>query len=236
MRGHGPRVSLSRYAVWGFLTFFGVGMWSPPLLAGARVDPLVGRKLYMTHCYTCHGVTGRGDGPAATRLEPKPRNLTYDAYMSRKSDQDLYQVISGGSPALHRFSGMPDWKTVFYPERIWDLVAYLRTLHRPQTSKEQPLVRPGNRESGKRIYADYCAVCHGKEGKGDGPIVAMFGPKPFAFTDKAAMATKRDLDLYFAIFEGGEAVGKSAFMPAWGGLLKEQEISDVIAYIRTLPR
>jgi cbb3-type cytochrome c oxidase subunit III len=211
-------------------------MWSTPVLAGAKGDPLVGRKLYMTHCYTCHGVTGRGDGPAATRLEPKPRNLTDDAYMSRKSDQDLYNVISGGSPALHRFSGMPDWKTMFYPERIWDLVAYLRTLHRPQASKEQPLVRPGNRESGKRIYADYCAVCHGKEGKGDGPIVAMFGPKPFAFTDKAAMATKRDLDLYFAIFEGGEAVGKSAFMPAWGGLLKEQEISDVIAYIRTLPQ
>jgi cytochrome c oxidase cbb3-type subunit 3 len=62
----------------------------------------------------------------------------------------------------------------------------------------------------------------------------MFGPKPFAFTDKAGMADKRDLDLYFAIFDGGEAVGKSTFMPAWGGLLKEQEISDVIAYIRML--
>lgn len=77
-------------------------------------------------------------------------------------------------------------------------------------------------------------MCNGKEGRGDGPIIAMFGPKPFAFTDKGGMAAKRDQDLYFAIFDGGEAVGKSAFMPAWGGLLKESEISDVIAYIRTL--
>jgi cytochrome c oxidase cbb3-type subunit III len=234
MHGHGPRVSLSRYAVWGFLIFIGIVMWSTPVVAGAGVDPLVGRKLYMTHCYTCHGVTGRGDGPAAPRLQPKPRNLTDDAYMSGKTDQDLYNIISGGSAALHRFSGMPDWKTMFYPERIWDLVAYLRTLHRPRAVQEQSPVQPGNIESGKRIYADYCAVCHGKEGRGDGPIVGMFGPKPFAFTDKASMADKRDLDLYFAIFEGGQAVGKSTFMPAWGGLLKEQEISDVIAYIRTL--
>ncbi|HEX9872606.1 MAG TPA: c-type cytochrome [Candidatus Tectomicrobia bacterium] len=234
MCGHGPQVRLSRYAVWGFLTFIGMVIWSTPVLAGAGMDPLVGRKLYMTHCYTCHGVTGKGDGPAAARLQPKPRNLTDDAYMSRKTDQDLYNVISGGSAALHRFSGMPDWKAIFYPERIWDVVAYLRTLHRPREVQEPLLVQPGNVESGQRVYADYCAVCHGKEGQGDGPIVAMFGPKPFAFTDKAGMAARRDQDLYFAIFNGGEAIGQSAFMPAWGGLLKASDISDVIAYIRTL--
>jgi hypothetical protein len=50
----------------------------------------------------------------------------------------------------------------------------------------------GNIQSGKRIYADYYAVCHGKDGRGDRLIIAMFGPKPFAFTDKAGMATKRD--------------------------------------------
>ena len=188
----------------------------------------------MTHCYTCHGVTGRGDGPAASRLQPKPRNLTDDAHMSRQTDQDLYNVISGGSSGMHRFSGMPDWKTMLYSERIWDLVAYLRTLHRHWPDHGHSLVQAGNIESGKGIYVNYCAVCHGKEGKGDGPIIAMFSPRPFAFTDKAGMAGKRDQDLYFAIFEGGEAVGKSTFMPAWRGLLKESEIADVIAYIRTL--
>jgi cytochrome c oxidase cbb3-type subunit 3 len=227
-------VRLSRYAVWGFLICIGLVIWNTPVQAGAGMEPLVGRKLYMTHCYTCHGVTGKGDGPAAARLQPKPRNLTDDAYLSKKTDQDIYNVISGGSAGLHRFSGMPDWKAIFYPERIWDVVAYLRTLHRPKDRQEQPLVQAGNLESGKRVYADYCAVCHGKEGQGDGPIVAMFGPKPFAFTDKAGMAARRDQDLYFAIFNGGEAIGQSTYMPAWGGLLKDSEITDVIAYIRTL--
>ena len=89
------------------------------------------------------------------------------------------------------------------------MVAYLRTLHHPRDTPEQPLVQPGNIESGQRIYADYCAVCHGKADKGDGPIVNMFGPKPLAFTDKAGLAARRDQDLYFVIFNGGEAIGQS---------------------------
>lgn len=199
-------------------------------------DPMVGRKLYMTYCYTCHGVTGRGDGPAAARLEPKPRNLTDDASMSARKDQDLYNVISGGSPAIHRFSEMPAWKHSLYPERIWDIVAYIRTLHRPREAKGQPVARTGNLDSGKRIYADYCAVCHGPEGRGDGPITGMFGPKPFDFKDNAGMAAKRDQELYEAIWGGGDAIGKSTFMPRWAGLLKEQEIWDVIAYVRVFAR
>jgi mono/diheme cytochrome c family protein len=187
---------------------------SGPALGGerghARADPLVGRKLYMTYCYSCHGMTGRGDGPAAARLAIKPRNLTDDTYMSMKTDQDLYTVISGGSAAIHRFSEMRGWSDFLYPERIQDIIAYIRTLHRPAAAKQPPFARRGDSDSGKRLYADYCAVCHGKEGRGDGPVTGMFGPKPFDFTDKAGMAAKPDLDLYNAIFGGGEGVGQRA--------------------------
>ena len=77
-------------------------------------------------------------------------------------------------------------------------------------------------------------MCHGTEGQGDGPLARMFGPRPFDFTDGVGMAARQNQDLYLAIFGGGEAIGKSAFMPRWGELLKEQEIGDVIAYLRTL--
>jgi len=228
------------FAVAIVLSGLALGLWRTPALAGdaarLRANPLVGRKLYMTYCYTCHGVTGRGDGPAARELAIKPRNLTDDAYMSARSDQDLYSVISGGSAAIHRFSEMPAWKAFLYHERIWDLIAYIRTLHRPRAAPGQPAPQPGDVERGKRLYADYCAVCHGREGRGDGPVTMMFGPRPFDFTDAAGMAAKQDADLYFAIFGGGEAIGKSAYMPRWGGLLQDQEMWDVIAYLRTLPR
>lgn len=237
MQRDGPPVELGRYAVGIFLASLIVMLAGTSAWGGTRKgDPMVGRKLYMTYCYTCHGVTGRGDGPAAARLEPKPRNLTDDAYMSARKDQDLLTVISGGSPAIHRFSEMPAWKYFLYPERIWDIIAYIRTLHSPVAAKGPPAVRPGNVDAGKRIFADYCAVCHGAGGRGDGPITGMFGPKPFDFTEKAGMAAKRDPELYDAIFSGGEAIGKSTFMPRWAGLLKEQEIWDVITYVRTLAK
>ncbi|MBI3327315.1 MAG: c-type cytochrome [Nitrospinae bacterium] len=240
MQTRAPSPGVSKVAVWVVLTSLVVVLGSASALGGtrggSRGDPLVGRKLYMTHCFTCHGVTGKGDGPAAASLEPKPRNLTDDTYMSGKIDQDLGNAISGGSVALHRFSAMPEWKQLLYPERIRDLIAYIRTLHRPPASIDRPLARQGNSEAGKRLFADSCAICHGKEGRGDGPAAAMFGPKPFDFTDKAGMTAKRDQDLYFAIFAGGEAIGKSAFMPRWAGVLREQDIWDVIAYVRTFSR
>ncbi|HXH14017.1 MAG TPA: c-type cytochrome [Alphaproteobacteria bacterium] len=237
MSTHIQFTARGKYAVAAFLACLGLGLWSAPVLGGTaaspRTDPLVGRKLYMTYCYTCHGMTGRGDGPAAAHLAIKPRNLTDDAYMSKRTDQDLYTVISGGSAAIHRFSEMPAWKHFLYHERILDIIAYIRTLHRPGAAPGQPEERPGDAEAGKRLYADYCAVCHGKEGRGDGPVTRMFGPKPFDFTDAAGMAAKSDLALYLAIFGGGEAIGKSAYMPRWTGLLTEQQIWDVIAYVRT---
>ncbi len=41
--------------------------------------------------------------------------------------------------------------------------------------------------------------------------------------------------LYMVIAEGGEAVGKNSYMPAWKSTLSEQDIKDVIAHIRALP-
>ena len=98
-------------------------------------------------------------------------------------------------------------------ERIWDINAYIRPLNRPAAAKQPPFARQGNIDSGKRFYADSCAVCHGKAGRGDGPVTGMFGPKPFDFTDKEGMADKPSLELYNAISGGGEAIGKSVYMP-----------------------
>ena len=69
-----------------------------------------GKTLFATNCSACHGVYGRGDGAAATALNPKPRNFTsaegwkYGSGMAR-----VVKTISEGSPgtAMAAFSGIP---------------------------------------------------------------------------------------------------------------------------------
>lgn len=97
-----------------------------------------------------------------------------------------------------------------------------------------PFAQAGDPEQGKKLYGQYCATCHGQGGKGDGPAAAALNPKPQDHTDKAYMSKLSDDELLKVIKEGGTSIGKSPIMPPWGTALKDDQIKDVIAYVRTL--
>jgi mono/diheme cytochrome c family protein len=80
---------------------------------------------------------------------------------------------------------------------------------------------------GKAIYGDKCIKCHGEKGKGDGPKAVDLEKKPADYTDKAKMAKFTDEDLTKAVKEGKKP------MPAFGKKLTDEQIDNVIAYIRT---
>ena len=82
-------------------------------------------------------------------------------------------------------------------------------------------------------FMTYCAKCHGEQGKGNGPGAAMLNPKPRDYTDCKTMEKKPDEELFKVISEGGEAAGMSADMQPWGGTLSDQEIHDVVKFIRS---
>ena len=92
----------------------------------------------------------------------------------------------------------------------------------------------GNRAAGSEVHRANCAKCHGPGGKGDGPAGKLLKTKPADWTDKAKMSKLSDSDLFNVIKGGGGAVGKSKLMPAWGGKLSDDQIHDVIAFIRSL--
>jgi cytochrome c oxidase cbb3-type subunit 3 len=96
------------------------------------------------------------------------------------------------------------------------------------------MAHAGNAEEGKKLYGQFCASCHGQAGKGDGPASAALNPKPRDHTDKGYMSTLSDDDLLKVIKNGGASIGKSPLMPPWGASLKDDQIKDVIAYVRTL--
>lgn len=88
--------------------------------------------------------------------------------------------------------------------------------------------------AGKTKYDMLCASCHGTTGKGDGVAAQSLNPKPRNFADAATMGKKTDADLKKVIKEGGTTSGLSATMPGWGSVLSEQDINNVMAYIRQL--
>ena len=94
----------------------------------------------------------------------------------------------------------------------------------------------GDPARGRQAYGTYCAACHGATGEGDGPLTGLLPLVPPRHSDAAYMGTLSDAYLFRLLKEGGPAVGKSPLMNAWGNALSDEQIGDVIAYLRTLAR
>lgn len=90
----------------------------------------------------------------------------------------------------------------------------------------------GDAAHGARLYKQYCRGCHGADGRGG---AHTFMPHVENLTRQDYIEFLPDSFLFTVIAEGGAAVGKSSYMPAWQATLSEQDIKDVIAHIRTLP-
>jgi cytochrome c oxidase cbb3-type subunit 3 len=96
----------------------------------------------------------------------------------------------------------------------------------------------GNRDRGARIFATHCARCHGQQGKGDGPdlVKLQSAVSPDDWTDKESNQELTDSFIIAMITKGGKANGKSRIMPAFGDKLNPQQVQDLLAFIRSLPK
>lgn len=217
--------------------------------AHAAGDPERGNAQARAWCIGCHGTEGKGDGPAAARLEPKPRDFTTGMYKLRSSpsdalptDADLLRTIAVGMPG----SAMPGWPHLSAQERE-DLVAYLKTLS-PRFGREPapaslpfgtpPRETEAARARGRALYTDLeCFTCHGEAGRGDGPSAPKLKDEA-GFPIRPANLTKP------WTFRGGsrpEDVARTIRtglagtpMPAYGDSIDEAQTWDLVAYLRTL--
>ncbi len=82
---------------------------------------------------------------------------------------------------------------------------------------------------GKELYQQYCVICHGESGDGNGfnayNLKSNFGVQPFDFTDSSAVAQLLFDEIEKAVAFGGPAVGKSPYMPPWGETLNAYDLA-----------
>lgn len=97
--------------------------WTSPEFSQA--DAGRGKVLYKEYCAQCHGLTGKGDGPAASGLEPKPAihaNMPFD----KLPMEYLYTVINHGGVAVGKSPNMPYWGLTIGQQGVADVIAYLK--------------------------------------------------------------------------------------------------------------
>jgi len=94
----------------------------------------------------------------------------------------------------------------------------------------------GDPARGRELYAEKCVLCHGDQGQGWDWAKKVARP-PVPVPNLAEVAPERsDRFLFDIIKHGGEEVGRTRFMPGFGFQMSDDEIWDVVAFIRSLPR
>jgi mono/diheme cytochrome c family protein len=157
---------------------------SPPL-----IQSLKGPDLFQAYCASCHGLDARGTGPVARVLKIKVPDLTVltRTYHGQFPAAYVRLVILGDSVVVpHGSREMPIWGPIFHQVerdmdwgdvRVANLVEYLKSIQSTDPSRVP---------SGAELYDQDCAVCHGRDLKGTGPV-----PEPFrAPTDLTTLARK----------------------------------------------
>jgi len=94
----------------------------------------------------------------------------------------------------------------------------------PRDSREAAVFRGG------LVFANYCITCHGINADGNGRAARLYDPRPA----NLRVTDKNDAYLGLIVKMGGQAMGRSPFMPPWGAELTEEQMRDIVAYVRSL--
>ncbi len=103
--------------------------WKAPATAVHQPNPVptsaravaAGHKLFTANCVSCHGDTGKGDGPAGGALDKKPADLGARIRSTGETDGELFWKISEGR------APMVAWKGSLSAIQRWELVDYIQT-------------------------------------------------------------------------------------------------------------
>lgn len=93
----------------------------------------------------------------------------------------------------------------------------------PRDTKDAAIFRGG------LVYTNYCVTCHGINADGNGRAARLYTPRPA----NLRTTDKNDAYIELIIRKGGEAIGRSGKMPPWEEELTNEQVRDLVAYIRS---
>jgi cbb3-type cytochrome c oxidase subunit III len=202
----------------------------------AAVDPHVaaGAHDFVSFaCAQCHGMQGQGgvspDVPALTSVS---KDLT-PAQLRRIIDHGLGESANPTKPY------MPVWGEVISRPQVSDLIAYLRAgLPAVATAVPAPIPEgQGAAVAGASLYQRYgCVNCHGPNGLGGVPN-PQSPDKTIPPLSGADFNHEFNTDAkIIAVIRSGSVIGRAPIvsMPHWGGILSDQDLKALVAYLKTL--
>lgn len=206
---------------------------------------------------------GRGHLAGGLSPAPLPF-IGSDTIAQLKESYLFWRIVKGGAglpvEARPRMTAMPAWEDELSEEDVWKVILFLydQTGNRPRAWKGKESVRkkhvsPLGRSRrmsvdraegesqvshGRRLYQNYCWWCHGKDAFGDGPAADNLMPPPRDLTDGTYKFKTTPFDDFYpsekdvvrAIKEGLSGTA----MPAWEGVLGDDDITDLAAYLKEL--
>lgn len=185
-----------------------------PALQGPSQPPSArtGEAIFQESCAPCHGISGGGDGAAASEL-PNGATILADPAIGRQASPEVwFDVVKNGR--MDKF--MPPWKDRLTDEQIWDAVAYALAL----STSEAEINR------GQEVWEQECAACHGERGAGDGPQVETGWQ--LADLSDPALSAGQSLQAWYDVTAAG-----SGDMPGFHDKLPEADIWAALVYART---
>lgn len=83
---------------------------------------------------------------------------------------------------------------------------------------------------GEIVFRNYCVLCHGVQADGRGRAARIYNPKPANLRE----STRPDAYKEAIVRRGGKAMGRSEYMPPWGSELTDEQIADVVQFLRSI--
>ncbi len=184
-----------------------------------------GTKLFAQYCAACHGSRGTGGVGIPLALPD---------FLAAADDEYLRKTIRLGRPGrvMPAFRQLTDRET----DAIVKLIRGWAPSAAPSATVATAPVE-GNAEHGATLYAQYCVACHGSHGEGgQGTGVTFSRPRDLpvlapALNNPGFLAAASDAMIKSTLMRGRQGTPMPSFLKQG---LKEQDIDDLVAYVRAL--